>query len=811
MTYLVYNLLAALAAIVAVPYDLIRGLRRGRPWGSLAQRLGFLAPSFEQTAADSIWLHAVSVGEVVSCEALVRRLKQQHPGLPIFVSTGTATGQALAREKLADVTAGIFYAPLDLPFAVRRVLDTIRPRLLIVAETEIWPNLYRMAKQSGAGLLVVNGRISDRAYPSYRRFRFLFRSVLRHVDLILAQSEQDRDRMVAIGAPPDRVEVGGNLKYDFEVSEANAPEAVRRFLAETKSGPVIVAGSTREGEEQLVVEAFQQVAEQHENALLVVAPRHPQRFDEAASVLAAAGLPVVRRSELDTGWKEVQLPAVLLLDSLGELASLYSPADVVFVGGSLNGWGGHNVLEPALSGRPVVVGPTTQNFAEIVKALLTEQALIQIDRADALGPTLLDLLADPKRASTVGERGKLVAEAQRGATVKALDAGMQLYGDAVPVALPGWASQLLLGLPAAVWGAVARRKAADFVSNKSSSGRLDSYTLCVGNLTAGGEGKTPVVAWVIERLCKQGRRVAVLTRGYRRQSREPWIVIGPEDKPTAAQIGDEAYLLHRSFRERGLHVPIGVGANRLQTGTELEKRFPVDVVVMDDGYQHFALPRDFDLLVVDAGRPFGGGQMLPLGRLREPVAGVSRAQTILLTRTQPGVSYEGIETELRRWNREAPIFRAETRALAVVDAVTGEEKPLESLAGAKCVGFCGLGSPDSFWRTLDGEGIRPAVHLAFRDHHRYTEPDVERITEAARKANASVVLTTQKDFANLQAVLTEPTAGKRVFPDGIELLWLRIEQKIEPGLVDFLGGALPSPSDPIDSSRPAQMPAVGNI
>jgi 3-deoxy-D-manno-octulosonic-acid transferase len=811
LTYLAYNLLAALAAIVAVPYDLIRGLRRGRPWSSLTQRLGFLPPSFQQTSADSIWLHAVSVGEVVSCEMLVRRLKEQHPGLPIFVSTGTATGQALAREKLGDITAGIFYMPLDLPFPVRRVLSTIRPRLMIVAETEIWPNLYRLVKRSGAGLLVVNGRISDRTFPSYQRFRFLFRSVLRHVDLILAQSEQDRERMVAIGAQPDRVEVGGNLKYDFEVAGTVAPEAVRLFLSEIEAGPVIVAGSTREGEELLMVEAFRGVAEQHEKALLVVAPRHPRRFDEAASALATAGLPVVRRSELDAGPRGLNLPAVLLLDSLGELAALYSLADVVFVGGSLNGWGGHNVLEPALSGRPVVVGPTTQNFAEMVKALLAEKGLIQIGEAEELGSTLLDLLKNRKAALAIGERGRSVAEAQRGATAKALGAGMRLYGDAVPLSIPGWGSRLLLGGPAKVWGAVARRKAATSVSGGRAAGRLRSFTICVGNLTAGGEGKTPVVAWIVEQLCERGHRPAVLTRGYRRRSSKPWIVVGPKDEPSAEQIGDEAYLLWRDFRECGLDVPIGVGADRSQAGTELEKRFPVDIVVMDDGYQHFGLERDFDLLVVDASRPFGGGRILPLGRLRESVAGASRAKAILLTKTQPGVSYDGIETELRRWNRTAPILRARTRAVAAVDASTGEESALESLVGTTCVGFCGLGNPDSFWRTLDAEGIRPAERLAFRDHHRYTQADIGRIGDAARRADASVLLTTQKDFVNLRGALVDTDGEATIFDERLQLFWLRIEQEVEPGLLDSLSTELPDPSDHVHSSRPAQIPAVGNI
>lgn len=796
MTYLAYNLLAALAAIVAVPYDLIRGLRRGRPWSSLAQRLGWLPHSFHQTASDSIWLHAVSVGEAASCEGLVRRLKERHPTLPVFVSTGTATGQALVRDKLSGVTAGVFYAPLDLPFANRRVLNTIRPRLVVIFETEIWPNLYWQVKQAGAGLMIVNGRLSDRAFPSYRCFRFLFQSVLRHVDLILAQSEEDCERMIAIGSDAARVEVGGNLKYDFQASDAVAPDAVRRFLAQCQPGPLIIAGSTREEEERPVVQAFQRVAERYVKALLIVAPRHPRRFEEAEAALVASGLPVVRRSALNSLSAGVELPAVLLLDSLGELSSLYALADVVFVGGSLNGWGGHNVLEPASSGRPVVVGPAMQNFAEIAETLLSERGMIRIGGQEELGASLLDLLRDRDAALAIGERGRRVAEAQQGATARAIDAGMRLYGDAVPVSIPSWPRRVLLGGPAMTWGAVTRRRAASFSAGNISSKRLKSFTLCVGNLSAGGEGKTPMVAWLVERLCERGYRTAVLTRGYRRDSREPRIIVGPESEHTAKQIGDEAYLLRRRFQDLEITVPMGVGADRFQVGTELEARFPIDVTVMDDGYQHFALERDFDLLVVDASRPFGGRRMLPLGRLREPISGASRARAILLTKTQPEVRYNGIESVLRRVNPGAPIFRAQTRAAAIVDAMSAAEKPLDSLLGERCVGFCGLGNPDSFWRTIEAMGIHPVERLAFPDHHRYSARDIDKIAEMARRAGAGVLLTTEKDFANLQSALDLPqeSGPARVCAalGPLRLFCLRVEQDVEPGLLEFILSALPS-------------------
>ena len=793
MTYLAYNLLAALAAIVAVPYDLIRGLRRGRPWNSLAQRLGFLPHLFHQTSADAVWLHAVSVGEVVSCERLIRQWKRRFPAVPVFVSTSTATGQTLAREKLGDVVAGVFYAPIDLPFAVRRVLDTIRPRLVIVAETEIWPNLYRQAKQAGAGLLVVNGRLSDQAFPSYRRFRFLFRSVLRHVDLLLAQSEQDRQRMITIGAAPAKVAVGGNLKYDFEPAAGAVSEELTSFLAGLGARPVVVAGSTREGEEGLVVEAFREVTRVLPDALLVVAPRHPQRFDAVAAGLAESGFPVVRRSALQTGAGQAGAgmngAGILLLDSLGELSSLYSHADVVFVGGSLNGWGGHNVLEPALSGCPVVVGPAMQNFAEIAATLLAKQGMVQVESAAELGPALAGLLLDKESAAALAERGRRVAEEHRGATQRALAAALRLYGEALPVAVPGWGRRALLGGPALLWGAVARRRAAGAGSGR----RLKAATLCVGNLTAGGEGKTPTVAWLVEALWARGYQPAVLTRGYRRESKSRSTIAQPGVEPSPAEVGDEAYLLWRRFRDQGMRVPIGVGADRYQVGTELEARFPVDVIVLDDGYQHFALARDFDLLIVDAGRPFGGRRLLPLGLLREPCSGASRAHAILLTKTQQGLSYDGIESELRRWNAAAPIYGARTRIAGFVDANSGKEIEPDTLSAKSCFGFCGLGSPDSFWRSLEGARISVRDRMEFADHHSYSRGDVRRIIEAAREAGADTVLTTEKDLVNLRRAADGSGGVAKLF-EPLRLLCLRIEQEVDPDLLKFITDALPEPA-----------------
>ena len=293
------------------------------------------------------------MGEALLAAGLVRRLRARFPDSRIVVSTATPTGQDIAREKLAASADAIFYAPFDFPWAVRATMRAVKPGLLIVLETEIWPNLFREAKRHGAGLLMVNGRISDKSATRYTRWRRLFRPVLEECDWILAQSRLDAERFVAAGAPQQSVRVGGNLKYDFEPGAAELPAPLAELIEALAPETVLLAGSTREEEEAPVVEAFRRIAGKRPRSLLVVAPRHPPRFDEVYEELERAGLPVLRRSQLPD---QASLPAILLLDSLGELSSLYARADAVFMGGSLNGWGGHNPLEPALHGKPVVGG-----------------------------------------------------------------------------------------------------------------------------------------------------------------------------------------------------------------------------------------------------------------------------------------------------------------------------------------------------------------------------------------------------------------------------------------------------------------------
>ena len=417
--YSLYSILLLLALIVSSPWWLLEMLRHGKYRTGLSERLGTVPDRlFNRVAVNTIWIHAVSVGEVLAILRVVDELRAQLPDWRIVVSTTTDTGQKLARERFGE--NNVFYVPLDLPFAVRAYLQALRPKLLVLAESEFWPNLLRLAQLSGAPVAVVNARVSDRSLPGYLRFRKLLRRVMQDVQLFLAQSEEDARRLIQIGAPADRVQVTGNLK--FEVKPAGKSEWVSQFVAALEReeiGPVLVAGSTLDGEEAMLLETFRQVAARYPGALLVLAPRHPQRFEPVASLLASSGVRYRRRSQWDG--REPIAGGIFLLDSIGELASLYEFADLAFIGGSLVPRGGHNVLEAAQFGTPILVGPHTENFRDIIEVFRRADAL-RVVTPQSLTATMLQLLERDKEREGLGRRAAEVLRSQQGATERTVNA-----------------------------------------------------------------------------------------------------------------------------------------------------------------------------------------------------------------------------------------------------------------------------------------------------------------------------------------------------------------------------------------------------
>jgi 3-deoxy-D-manno-octulosonic-acid transferase len=421
--YLAYSLLTLALFVVVSPYFLYQAIRYKKYIGTLRQRLGFLPITFNIDAEESIWIHAVSVGEALTARALAADLKTRYPRLRLFLSTTTIAGQQVARRSLSDVDA-VFYFPFDWTFIVRRTLRLVRPRLFIMMETEIWPNLLRECRRRGVKTVVINGRISARSYRRYRMVRPFFRRVLTDVDRFCVQSEESARRLGDLGAETAHVIVTGSLKFDsLELPAATAHgkprERVLRFFRLSPHRTVLVAGSTMRGEESAVLGAFAKIKATMPSALLVLAPRHPERFAEVERMARDAGFVTTRRSELPIDAEP--RADVVVLDTIGELAQLYQVSTAVFVGGSLEDYGGHNILEPAIFGKPIVFGPYMQNFKEIADAFLGNDAAIQVQTERELNATLLALVTDPVRRARLGAAARALVEANRGAKTKTLE------------------------------------------------------------------------------------------------------------------------------------------------------------------------------------------------------------------------------------------------------------------------------------------------------------------------------------------------------------------------------------------------------
>lgn len=726
LIYLLYWTLQVLAFPFLLLYLALRIARNASYARRVTERFGFLPRTFRQTTPGAVWLHAVSVGEAITALALLRRLRAELPSTPLFVSCTTLAGRAMAEEKLRGIADGVFYAPIDYRFAVRRVLRTLQPALVIVMETEIWPNLYRETKRSGAGLLVVNGRISDKALPKYKRFAWFFRAALSCPDAILAQDETAAARYRALGAP-DAV-AAGNLKYDFDPATARLPRALAGFLEHSGASYVWVAASTMppafEGdvdEDDAVIEAFQSLRAEFPRLLLVLVPRRPERFDPAALKLESAGVPFLRRSQLREDDKPA-LPGVLLLDSIGELSALFGHATLVFMGGSLAHRGGHNVLEPAAHGAPVITGPHNENFAEIAESFRAGGGLAQITDAARLAETVAGLLRDAEFRAAVGERAKKLAALRRGATDHAARTAFTLLDEALPRPIPSLPARIAAAPARAAW------RAGVAIDRSLRSVKWEAPGVCavsVGNLAMGGTGKTPFTIALARALRAQGLQPAVLMRGYRRRDASQVLALAPGEQRPITQTGEEARLI----LDAG-DAWVGIGADRMKAWWAVSRKARIDVVLLDDGFQHWPMRRDLDIVLIDALDPLRGG-LFPRGRLREEFSALSRAGAVVITRAQPGRAYAGLRREIAR-HTAAPIFLARVEPLPV-------ELP-QGRAGA----FCGLGNPESFRATLRALAADPVFFESFPDHHRYDAGEIRSL-----RARADFLLTTTKDLANI--------------------------------------------------------------
>jgi 3-deoxy-D-manno-octulosonic-acid transferase len=439
--YLVYSFLLTLGFVLLLPRFVIDAFRSGKYVTGLRQRLGNL-PQISSDDHSTIWLHCVSVGEARAAQSLVRVLLDRFPSARLVVSTTTVTGQKVARETFGGQATAVFYFPIDWAWTVRRALRTIRPSAVLIMETELWPRLFRECRKNQIPVVLLNGRISDRSFNRYKLIRAFIRRVLNDLTLALMQSPDDAKRIRELGLDETRIRISGNLKFDSanaSVDQAKTSEIRNRFNLSVLQ-PLIVAASTHEPEEEIILAAFREVRKSQSSARLLIAPRHPERFNEVAAGLRNSGFSWARRS--DSPATQDATCDVVLLDTIGELGAVYSLAEIVFVGGSIAPHGGHNVLEPAARGVCTIIGPHTENFAWITKAMLNEDALIQLPESSNsvadLAATIDQLLSDAKRRREIGARALSVCRQNQGATQKTVEMISQLiaapakYGDEVP-------------------------------------------------------------------------------------------------------------------------------------------------------------------------------------------------------------------------------------------------------------------------------------------------------------------------------------------------------------------------------------------
>ncbi len=779
MWYLAYNILLLLAS----PVILLILLGKKRCRRGLLQRLGLHLPRGSRDGEPVLWVHAVSLGEVVAVTPLVHALRKRHPHDRIVVSTVTETGREAVEQRLTGV-AEHCYAPLDFPWTVSRFVERLAPRAFLFVETELWPNLLRALYRRSIPAVMVNGRLSSNSFRGYQRIRPFLRQLLNAVTLCLMQSDRDAERIIALGARPSRVVKTGNIKFDQPLPDPNgvAGGLSRGLLGLRDGEELIVAGSTHPVEEDQLLSCYEALQKQFPSLVLLLAPRHIERASQVEASARARGLAVQQRSTMgsgQTGDATMGRPRVVVLDTRGELAQVYQHAVLTFVGGTLVPVGGHNLLEPALWGKPVFFGPHTDHCMEVAGLLAGVGGGMQVPGERELTAGMAAQLRDRASLRRMGEAARSVVLDNRGAMQRSLDLIAGLLDRVQPgrpaaLHLHSMPPQWLLSALAVPYGVVVRMRAALYRLGWLPSRRLPCRVVSVGNLTVGGTGKTPVVIALVEQLLARGRRVGVLSRGYRRRSREAELLVSDGRTVLAgpAQAGDEPYLI----ATRCPRAIVAVGSDRYRLGRWVLDKHPIDCFVLDDGFQHLGLHRDADLLLVDASDPAGLQMLVPAGRLREPLSAASRATALLMTRTEVGNWRDVAETIERAAGRTAPPILSRFRAETLVNVATGEVRQVETLAGRTVVVFSGIGSPASFRALLQHLSFKINGEMIFADHHDYRASDLESVRERARQSGTGLIVTTEKDAGKVAPLLT---AGDQVWAVRLRLDILSGRERFE--------------------------------
>lgn len=816
---LLYNIAAIIIVILIIPMFMVRSVREKGFVERIRQSLGFFPEHAldKVEKKDCIWVHAASVGEIVATSPLIKEFRKEFPKSPILVSVVTTSGYEMANRIIKDADA-IIYFPLDLPWLAGHVLRRIRPRVFLPVETELWPNFLRTARKIHVPVMMVNGRISDKSVKQYKHLHSLLRNMIGTVKLFAMQSPIDAEYIMRLGAPQELVTVTGNTKFDQTYTDVS-PEEKQKIIEEmglSKNDGIFLAGSTHRGEEEAVLQAFKAVRETHPHARLVIAPRELLRTTEVVHLCRKAGFSVTTRTKLQH--EAPQDEDIVILDTIGELGKVYSIGDVVFVGGSLVPHGGHNILEPAAHGKAIIVGSHMFNFKDTYALFKNRDACLTVKNGEELAKQVTRLFDEPEHRHRMEEETRAIVRENKGASRKSailLHQMLESYesspenrhhvrstqkitnfqtyfiGLVHSKEVDGLFPHLIMGILyifSLIYGLLVNIKLAGYKYGIFQKQKLDCFVISLGNVTVGGTGKTPTAQRLARDIRDMGYRVVILNRGYRAKWHgEVGIVSdGKRLHMDAAEAGDEAYMLAKHLPE----VPVLIGAERAKTGRYAIEHFGAEVAILDDGYQHWQLERDLDILLVDAVNVFGNGYILPRGTLREPISHISRADICLMTKVDQAAagSCDYIRETVHRYNPEARIVESIHQPRCFIPLtewyvnIASQGIDIAQMRGKRIMAVSAIGNPASFEQTLSDLGAVIIESLRYPDHHDYAMSEMTDIFQQAENAGAEAIVITEKDAVKIPADVAREKWSIPIYVICVEVNF----QKGSEGLADLL-------------------------
>ena len=816
---LLYNIAAIIIVILIIPMFMVRSVREKGFVERIRQSLGFFPEHAldKVEKKDCIWVHAASVGEIVATSPLIKEFRKEFPKSPILVSVVTTSGYEMANRIIKDADA-IIYFPLDLPWLAGHVLRRIRPRVFLPVETELWPNFLRTARKIHVPVMMVNGRISDKSVKQYKHLHGLLRDMIGTVKLFAMQSPIDAEYIMRLGAPQELVTVTGNTKFDQTYTDVS-PEEKQKIIEEmglSKNDGIFLAGSTHRGEEEAVLQAFKAVRETHPHARLVIAPRELLRTMEVVHLCRKAGFSVTTRTKLQN--EAPQDEDIVILDTIGELGKVYSIGDVVFVGGSLVPHGGHNILEPAAHGKAIIVGSHMFNFKDTYALFKNRDACLTVKNGEELAKQVTRLFDEPEHRHRMEEETRAIVRENKGASRKSailLHQMLESYESSPEnrhhvrstqkitnfqtyfidlvhsKEVDGLFPHLIMGILyifSLIYGLLVNIKLAGYKYGIFQKQKLDCFVISLGNVTVGGTGKTPTAQRLARDIRDMGYRVVILNRGYRAKWHgEVGIVSdGKRLHMDAAEAGDEAYMLAKHLPE----VPVLIGAERAKTGRYAMEHFGAEVAILDDGYQHWQLERDLDILLVDAVNVFGNGYILPRGTLREPISHISRADICLMTKVDQAAagSCDYIRETVHRYNPEARIVESIHQPRCFIPLtewyvnIASQGIDIAQMRGKRIMAVSAIGNPASFEQTLSDLGAVIIESLRYPDHHDYAMSEMTDIFQQAENAGAEAIVITEKDAVKIPADVAREKWSIPIYVICVEVNF----QKGSEGLADLL-------------------------